>query len=111
MSKMEIECKKQKNALDRRTTYCHKLTDKLKQTETHLMRLLSMRKREMDKFNLSNSETNKYSNSNNNNNSRMSVSRRASRRISYIQPPQFFGEQEHITFAPKVSERSELVTN
>jgi len=111
LSKMEIECKKQKNALDRRTTYCHKLTDKLKQTETHLMRLLSMRKREMDKFNLSNSETNKYSNSNNNNNSRMSVSRRASRRISYIQPPQFFGEQEHITFAPKVSERSELVTN
>ena len=51
LTKLETECKKHKKALDRRTSYCHKITDKLKQTETHLMRLLAMRKRELEKSN------------------------------------------------------------
>jgi len=51
LTKLETECKKHKKALDRRTSYCHKITDKLKQTEVHLMRLLAMRKRELEKSN------------------------------------------------------------
>jgi len=52
LTKLETECKRHKKALDRRTSYCHKITDKLKQTEVHLMRLLAMRNRELEKSNV-----------------------------------------------------------
>ena len=49
VSKLEAECHKYKTNLERRKQYCDKLQDKLKQTESHLMSLLSMRKRELQK--------------------------------------------------------------
>ena len=49
LSKAEAECHKYKTNLERRKQYCEKLKDKLKQTESHLMSLLAMRKRELYK--------------------------------------------------------------
>ena len=49
VSKLEAECNKYKTNLERRKQYCEKLQDKLKQTESHLMSLLAMRKRELQK--------------------------------------------------------------
>ena len=46
MSKLEAECKKHKINLEKRKVYSDKLSGKLKQTETHLMKLLTMRKRD-----------------------------------------------------------------
>jgi kinesin family protein 4/21/27 len=47
MSKLEAEIKIHKNNLEKRKDYCTKLSSKLKQTESHLMKLLAMRKREL----------------------------------------------------------------
>ena len=44
ISKMEMEVTKYKNNLERSRSHCDKLSDKLKQTETHLMRLLTKRR-------------------------------------------------------------------
>eukprot|EP00562_Extubocellulus_spinifer_P002791 CAMPEP_0178486660 /NCGR_PEP_ID=MMETSP0696-20121128/8919_1 /TAXON_ID=265572 /ORGANISM="Extubocellulus spinifer, Strain CCMP396" /LENGTH=1944 /DNA_ID=CAMNT_0020114325 /DNA_START=206 /DNA_END=6040 /DNA_ORIENTATION=- len=49
LSKAKAECHKYKTNLERRKQYCEKLQDKLKQTESHLMSLLAMRKRELYK--------------------------------------------------------------
>lgn len=46
MSKLENEIQIHKKNLDKRQVYNKKLAEKLKQTETHLMKLLSMRRRE-----------------------------------------------------------------
>lgn len=47
MSKLQTEIHVQKRNLDKRQEYCSKLSAKLKQTEEHLMKLLSMRQREL----------------------------------------------------------------
>lgn len=47
LSKMKIEIQHHKTNLEKRRQYCAKLTDKLKQTEAHLMKLLSMRQRDL----------------------------------------------------------------
>jgi kinesin family protein 4/21/27 len=47
VSKLQAECDKHKANLEKRKQYCNKLTGKLKQTESHLMSLLAMRKREL----------------------------------------------------------------
>jgi hypothetical protein len=47
MSKLETEVQHHKLNLDRRKVFCEKLSEKLKQTEAHLMKLLSMRPREL----------------------------------------------------------------
>ena len=47
VSKLETEIQHHKSNLEKRKTYCEKLSEKLKQTETHLMKLLSMRQREL----------------------------------------------------------------
>lgn len=46
MSKLQNEIHMHKNNLDKRKQYCNKLSQKLQQTESHLMKLLSMRNRE-----------------------------------------------------------------
>jgi myosin heavy subunit len=46
MTKLESEIQIHKKNLDKRQDYCTKLTSKLKDTEKHLMKLLSMRQRE-----------------------------------------------------------------
>jgi chromosome segregation ATPase len=43
VSMLQTEIIKHKNQLQKRHTYCGKLAEKLKQTESHLMKLLSMR--------------------------------------------------------------------
>jgi len=48
MSKLEAEVVKHKTNLNKRKNYCDKLSEKLKQTETHLMKVLSMRKRDFN---------------------------------------------------------------
>ena len=45
LSKLESEVQKHKNHLQRRAEFCDKLSEKLKQTESHLMKVLSLRKR------------------------------------------------------------------
>ena len=47
MSKLESEVQKHKNHLQRRAEFCDKLSEKLKQTESHLMKVLSLRKRDL----------------------------------------------------------------
>eukprot|EP00429_Kryptoperidinium_foliaceum_P006567 CAMPEP_0176013204 /NCGR_PEP_ID=MMETSP0120_2-20121206/6187_1 /TAXON_ID=160619 /ORGANISM="Kryptoperidinium foliaceum, Strain CCMP 1326" /LENGTH=1628 /DNA_ID=CAMNT_0017346107 /DNA_START=393 /DNA_END=5279 /DNA_ORIENTATION=- len=47
LSKMKIEIQQHKTHLEKRKQYCTKLSDKLKQTEAHLMKLLSMRQRDL----------------------------------------------------------------
>lgn len=47
VSKLQTEIQRHKKQLQNRHTYCNKLTDKLKQTESHLMKLLSMRQRDL----------------------------------------------------------------
>lgn len=47
ISKMETECQKYKANLDRSRSQCDKLSDKLKQTESHLMRLLTKKRNTM----------------------------------------------------------------
>jgi Kinesin motor domain len=47
MSKLEHEVRLQKTTLDKRRKYCMKLSDKLKQTEAHLVKLLTMRQRDL----------------------------------------------------------------
>jgi len=49
ISKMEMEVQKFKSNLDRSRTHCDKLSDKLKQTESHLMRLLSKRRNDLNR--------------------------------------------------------------
>eukprot|EP00957_Ditylum_brightwellii_P152556 11612412-Ditylum_brightwellii.AAC.1 len=51
MSKLEAECQKYKNNLERRKTYCNKLSEKLKQTESHLMKLLAIKKNNLNNCN------------------------------------------------------------
>jgi len=51
VTKLEKECHKHRNALDRRKVYCDKLSSKLKETESHLMRLLTMRKQDLRRKN------------------------------------------------------------
>lgn len=46
-AKLEEECRKYKAHLSRRNDHSKNLSSKLKQTETHLLKLLSMRKREL----------------------------------------------------------------
>ena len=53
VSKLEAECRKFKTNLDRRKQYCDKLQDKLKQTESHLISVLAMRKKELYKRTMS----------------------------------------------------------
>lgn len=48
VSKLEAEINIHKNNLEKRKDYCDKLNGKLKQTESHLMKLLAMRKRELN---------------------------------------------------------------
>lgn len=47
VSKLEAEINVHKNNLEKRKEYCDKLNGKLKQTESHLMKLLAMRKKEL----------------------------------------------------------------
>lgn len=47
ISKMETECQKYKANLERSRSQCDKLSDKLKQTESHLMRLLTKKRNTM----------------------------------------------------------------
>jgi hypothetical protein len=47
MMKLQSEVQKQKKQLEKRHEYCQKLSAKLKQTESHLMSLLSKRQREL----------------------------------------------------------------
>ncbi len=47
ISKMETECQKYRANLDRSRSQCDKLTEKLKQTESHLMRLLARKRNTM----------------------------------------------------------------
>lgn len=47
LSKMKTEIQQHKTNLEKRKQYCTKLSDKLKQTESHLMKLLSMRQRDL----------------------------------------------------------------
>ena len=49
ISKMEMEVQKFKSNLDWSRTHCDKLSDKLKQTESHLMRLLSKRRNDLNR--------------------------------------------------------------
>ncbi|KAL3784329.1 LOW QUALITY PROTEIN: hypothetical protein ACHAW5_000220 [Stephanodiscus triporus] len=51
LSKMEIECQKYKSNLERSKSHCDKLSDKLKQTEMHLMRLLTKRRNDINRNN------------------------------------------------------------
>ena len=46
MSKLQNEKRNQKANLEKRKQYCNKLTQKLQQTQSHLMKMLSMRNRE-----------------------------------------------------------------
>ena len=46
LSEMKTEIQRHKTILEKRKQYCTILSDKLKQTETHLMKLLSMRPRD-----------------------------------------------------------------
>jgi len=48
MTKLQNEMQMHKKNLERRQVYINKLTTKLKQTESHLMKLLSMRQRELN---------------------------------------------------------------
>ncbi len=59
MTKLEAECKKHKVNLEKRKIYCDKLSSKLKQTETHLTKLLTMRKRNFSDRNGKNSSIQK----------------------------------------------------
>ncbi len=47
LSKLEVECRHHKINLERRKLYSDKLSLKLKETESHLLKLLTMRKREL----------------------------------------------------------------
>ena len=47
MSKLQAECQKYKATLERRKQHSDKLSNKLKQTESHLMSLLAMRKNKL----------------------------------------------------------------
>jgi hypothetical protein len=47
LSKMKTEIQHHKSNLEKRKQYCTKLSDKLKQTESHLMKLLSIRQRDL----------------------------------------------------------------
>lgn len=47
LTKLETEIRNHKMHLQRRNEFCSKLSEKLKQTEAHLMKVLSMRKRDM----------------------------------------------------------------
>ena len=47
LSKLEAEINIHKKNLEKRKEYCDKLNGKLKQTESHLMKLLTMRKKEL----------------------------------------------------------------
>ncbi len=46
LSKLESEVQKHKKHLQKRAEFCDKLSEKLKQTETHLMKVLSQRKKD-----------------------------------------------------------------
>jgi len=54
ISKMEADCQKYKSNLERSRSQCEKLSDKLKQTESHLMRLLTKRRNDLNR-NINNS--------------------------------------------------------
>jgi len=47
VSRLQAEIQMQKKNLDKRQQYCGKLSAKLKQTESHLMKLLSLRQRDL----------------------------------------------------------------
>jgi hypothetical protein len=47
MTKLKTEMQHHKSNLEKRKNYCSKLSEKLKQTESHLMKLLTMRQREL----------------------------------------------------------------
>ena len=47
LSKLESEVQRHKHHLQRRAEFCDKLSEKLKQTESHLMKVLSMRRRDL----------------------------------------------------------------
>jgi len=47
MTKLEAEVQKHKANLQKRKVFCDKLSEKLKQTESHLVKVLSIRKRDM----------------------------------------------------------------
>ena len=49
ISKMEAECQKYKANMERSRSNCEKLSDKLKQTESHLMRLLTKRRNDLNR--------------------------------------------------------------
>jgi kinesin family protein 4/21/27 len=49
VSKLEHEVRMHKTNLEKRKRYCTKLSDKLKQTEAHLMKMLAMRQRDLTK--------------------------------------------------------------
>ena len=113
LTKLETECKKHKKALDRRTSYCHKITDKLKQTEVHLMRLLAMRKRELEK---SNAARSKAGEAGIRLGSKLHVNGKTKKslgRLSFIQPPSWTAGStsegnDSSGFAPKNQEVASL---
>jgi Kinesin-like protein len=47
MTKLEAEVQKQKLNLEKRKVFCDKLSEKLKKTESHLMKVLALRRREV----------------------------------------------------------------
>mmetsp|Transcript_26065 Transcript_26065/g.51887 ORF Transcript_26065/g.51887 Transcript_26065/m.51887 type:complete len:1028 (-) Transcript_26065:116-3199(-) len=49
ISKMEAECQRYKANLERQKTQCNKLSDKLKETESHLTRLLTKRRHDLNR--------------------------------------------------------------
>ncbi len=106
-SKLESECKKHQNALERRSKFVGALKGKLKRTEEHLMRLLAMRKRELEKRGPT---TNAAVGSGVAAGGRRN---RALGRVSFIQPPSWNNgdagaEDADTTFAPRTEETSSL---
>ncbi|KAL7464918.1 hypothetical protein ACHAXS_005246 [Conticribra weissflogii] len=49
ISKIEAECQRYKANLERQKTQCNKLSDKLKETESHLTRLLTKRRNDLNR--------------------------------------------------------------
>jgi DNA repair exonuclease SbcCD ATPase subunit len=82
---LQTEIQKHKSQLQKRQTYCSKLTGKLKQTESHLMKLLSMRQRDLH--------------------DRTSSTAASRRRSSIVQPPR---NRDDGVFAPSTEETASI---
>ena len=106
VTSLQSACHKHQRALDRRTSYCQKIAGKLKQTEAHLMRLLAMRKRELEKSSVG--KTSRSSNVEQGERSKLSRGRNKNKtlsRMSFVQPPSWSkDDQAESTFAAKNQE-------